>query len=207
MRYLALLVSYLLVFFLSTLTASDKQLENPLVHIRTSLGDMFMILYLDDAPLSSNNFLRYVEQGFYDNTIIHRVIDNYLVQGGGYTKEYQPKKTHPPIKNESRFTPSNTFGTVGFALPSFKINFATSQFFINLNDNTQLDYNRKTQRGHAVFGKIIEGVDVLNKIKSVSTHTKIIDHFGKPHKLKDTPKKPIYIHWIRLVQNERYTDF
>eukprot|EP01047_Picozoa_sp_COSAG01_P061430 COSAG01_NODE_7674_length_3103_cov_45.812305_3_plen_207_part_00 len=201
-RFLLLLI-YFLLFQISLPTFSNK-LDKPLVQIRTSLGDIFIILYIDEAPITCNNFLRYVETNFYDQTIIHRVVNGYLIQMGGYDSNYQLKHTHKPIMNESRFTRSNTFGTVAMAYPSGLSNEATTQFFINLNDNTQLNFNRNSFRGYTVFAKVIDGFDTINKLKLLPVKTRQVLHAKKAYKLKKTPRDLQLIKWIRIIRNEQF---
>lgn len=138
--------------------------ENPVVRMDTSLGPIVIELYPEDAPVTVENFLRYVDEGFYVGTIFHRVIDNFVVQGGGLTYDFNRKKTNEPIINESNNGLDNELGTLSMARTDDP-NSATSQFFINLKHNEALDYDKKTKTGYAVFGKVIEGMDTVKKIE------------------------------------------
>ena len=139
--------------------------ENPVVIIETSLGNMTVELNQGRAPISVENFLRYVKEGSYDGTIFHRVIPNFMVQGGGFTADMTKKPVHEPIKNEARNGLKNKKGTLAMARTG-EINSATSQFFINTKDNAFLDNKGMTADafGYAVFAKVIEGMDVVVKI-------------------------------------------
>jgi cyclophilin family peptidyl-prolyl cis-trans isomerase len=145
---------------------------NPTVSMQTNKGNIIIELYPEQAPLSVENFLAYVNDGFYNGTIFHRVINNFMIQGGGYTKEFyqdQNKElaTRAPIKNESDNGLSNTVGTVAMARTSDP-NSASSQFYISVKDNSYLD-GRPGQPGYTVFGKVIEGMDVVMAIAQVPT--------------------------------------
>jgi len=138
------------------------------VLFETSMGNVLVGLYGEDAPISVENFLRYVNDGFYDGTIFHRVMDGFMIQGGGFDINYQKKETHDPIKNEAENGLKNLVGTLAMARTQV-INSATSQFFVNVVDNSFLDYTSSTARGYgyAVFGRVLEGMDVVEKIKVV----------------------------------------
>jgi cyclophilin family peptidyl-prolyl cis-trans isomerase len=145
---------------------------NPTVVMTTSAGTLTIELYEDKAPITVKNFLGYVDDKFYDGTIFHRVISNFMVQGGGFLPGMSQKKTKANIKNESTNGLSNKVGTLAMARTSVPDS-ASSQFFINLVDNEFLD-RAKSQDGvgYCVFGKVTEGMDVVNKIKAVKTGTK-----------------------------------
>ncbi len=145
---------------------------NPTVVMTTSAGTITIELYGDKAPITVKNFLGYVDDKFYDGTIFHRVISNFMVQGGGFLPGMSQKKTKANIKNESTNGLSNKVGTLAMARTSVPDS-ASSQFFINLVDNEFLD-RAKSQDGvgYCVFGKVTEGMDVVNKIKAVKTGTK-----------------------------------
>lgn len=140
------------------------------VVLNTSMGDITLELDEDKAPISVKNFLEYVESGHYAGTLFHRVIDGFMVQGGGYDEELQKKPTRDAIENEANNGLKNDRGTVAMARTS-EINSATSQFFINVADNDFLNHRGETPEGwgYAVFGKVVEGMDVVDKIKSVPT--------------------------------------
>ena len=148
-------------------SSGKKERRKPMVLISTSLGDIKLELYEEEAPITVANFLSYVEEGFYDNTIFHRVIDNFMVQGGGITEDMKQKPTKPPIKNEAENGLKNERGTVAMARTAV-VDSATSQFFINHRDNPFLDHGVR-DFGYAVFGKVVEGIEVVDKIASVKT--------------------------------------
>ncbi len=161
---------------------------SPRVTLHTNLGDIVIELAQDKAPLSTENFLTYVKDGFYNGTVFHRVIDNFMAQGGGYTADLQPKPTRAPIKNEANNGLSNVRGSVAMARTGDP-NSATAQFFINLVDNPRLDYvsdqNGMTW-GYAVFGNVVEGLDVVDKIRAIPTG-------GQGPFRTDVPTQPVVI--------------
>lgn len=140
---------------------------NPVVIIKTNKGDIKVELDKENAPISTENFLAYVEDGYYDGTIFHRVINGFMVQGGGFMADGQQKPTKAPIKNEADNGLKNERGTLAMARTQ-DINSATSQFFINQVDNSFLDHGRR-DFGYAVFGKVVEGMDVVDEIAKVQT--------------------------------------
>lgn len=145
------------------------QTKNPVVTLETSKGTIKIELYPDKAPETVKNFLNYVEKKHYDGTIFHRVIPNFMIQGGGMNPGLVEKKTDSPIKNEAGNGLSNTKGTIAMARTG-QPHSATAQFFINTADNLFLDKEKARDKwGYCVFGKVIEGMDVVDKIKSVST--------------------------------------
>jgi cyclophilin family peptidyl-prolyl cis-trans isomerase len=152
---------------------SEKASGNPVVVIKTSVGDITVELFKDKAPKSVENFLAYAESGYYNGTIFHRVIKGFMIQGGGFTPDMTRKPTKPPIQNEANNGLRNTRGTIAMARTS-DVNSATSQFFINTVDNTGLNYKGSTPDayGYAVFGKVIDGMDVVDKIERTATGTK-----------------------------------
>ena len=138
-----------------------------MVILNTSLGDITVELFEDKAPITVENFLTYVDEGFFDGTIFHRVIPNFMVQGGGLTEGLQQKSTRAPIKNEADNGESNLRGTLAMARTQI-VDSATAQFFINLNDNFFLDHGVR-DFGYAVFGKVTDGMDVVDQIAAVAT--------------------------------------
>ncbi len=154
-----------------------------MIILSTSLGDISVELFADKAPITVKNFLGYVEAGFYDGTIFHRVIPDFMVQCGGFTPDMAQKKTEAPIKNEADNGLSNEPYTLAMARTS-DINSATSQFFINLADNVFLD-NGKRDFGYAVFGKVVKGTEVVDKIGEVKT--------GSAGGHRDVPVTPVII--------------
>jgi peptidyl-prolyl cis-trans isomerase A (cyclophilin A) len=142
------------------------------VKMATSMGDIVLQLDAAKAPKSVENFLQYVKDGHYDGTVFHRVIDGFMIQGGGFTPDMNQKPTRAPIPLESRNGLTNVRGTVAMAR-TMDPNSATAQFFINLKDNAFLDAaNSRDGNGYAVFGRVVAGMDVVDKIKSVPTTSK-----------------------------------
>jgi peptidyl-prolyl cis-trans isomerase B (cyclophilin B) len=141
--------------------------------METSMGKIEIELDGEKAPISTKNFLRYVDEKFYDGTIFHRVIKDFMIQGGGFTKDMNQKSTHEMIKNEAANGLKNTRGTVAMARTSV-VDSATAQFFINTVDNGFLNYQSPDPRGfgYAVFGHVTSGMDVVDKIRAVSTTNK-----------------------------------
>jgi len=139
----------------------------PVVVLETSFGRIRIGLYDDKSPVSTENFLKYVRKGHYNGTIFHRVMPNFMVQGGGMTPDMNEKPTDPPIRNEARNGLRNNRGTVAMARTNDP-NSATAQFFINLKDNAFLDFGIRGM-GYAVFGEVLEGMDVVDKIAAVQT--------------------------------------
>ena len=150
-----------------------KKAANPIVVMETSEGTLKLELWPDKAPVSVRNFLRYADEKFYDGTIFHRVIANFMIQGGGLTADLRRKQTRDPIKNEARADLKNLRGTVAMARTA-DVDSATSQFFINVKDNPGLDHrsNDPDEFGYAVFGKVVGGMDVVDKIRKAPTATK-----------------------------------
>lgn len=139
---------------------SKAPAETPQVVFQTTLGDLRIALFPDRAPVTVDNFLHYVDSGFYNGVIFHRIVPGFVVQGGGFDQEYQQKNTRAPIANESNNGLRNLRGTLSMARTNDP-NSATAQFFINLKDNPQLDY-RPMQQGYAVFGKLVSGLEVID---------------------------------------------
>lgn len=144
--------------------------ENPMVILKTSKGDIQVELYPDKAPDTVANFLKYVDDGFYNGTIFHRVIGNFMIQGGGFTKDMQQKPTRAPVKNEAANGLKNTRGTLAMARTGDPHS-ATAQFFINVVDNGFLNHTSPDPRGYGycVFGKVVSGLDVVDAIRGVAT--------------------------------------
>ena len=145
-------------------------MANPTVLLETTSGDILIELYADKAPATVENFLKYVNEGFYANTIFHRVIKGFMIQGGGMNMKMEEKATHAPIKNEADNGLSNARGTIAMAR-TMDPHSATAQFFINLVDNDFLNYSAPVPSGwgYCVFGKVVEGMDVVDKIAKVKT--------------------------------------
>jgi len=161
-----------------------------MIILSTRLGDIVIELYSDKAPVTAENFLSYVQDGFYEGTIFHRVIPGFMIQGGGMTEDMKQKPTRSPIKNEASNGLSNKRGTLAMARTQ-NPNSATSQFFINLTDNTFLDSSPRGI-GYAVFGAVVEGMETVDKIAAVPT--------GKRGMYDDVPREPIVIESVRLVE-------
>lgn len=159
---------------------------NPKITIKTSMGDIEAELYENKAPISVKNFLEYVKKGQYKGTIFHRVINNFMIQGGGFDKNMKEKSTGAPIKNEAGNGLKNETGTLAMARTNV-VDSATAQFFINVADNSFLDHRDETEAGfgYAVFGKVTSGMPVVNKIKAVKTGTR--------GQLEDVPLEPVVI--------------
>ena len=143
----------------------------PVVSIETELGDITIEIYPDRAPVTAANFLRYVDDGYYNDTIFHRVINNFMIQGGGLTADMNKKDTRDPVENEAKNGLKNVRGSIAMARTNAPHS-ATSQFFINLKDNTNLDYPSFDSWGYAVFGKVTSGMDVVDAIANVATGVK-----------------------------------
>jgi cyclophilin family peptidyl-prolyl cis-trans isomerase len=177
--------------------AATPATANPTVVLHTSQGDITLELFPDKAPKSVANFLRYVHEGFYAGTVIHRVIPGYLIQGGLYTKDLQPRRTHSPVASEADNGLSNLRGTIAVARGGDP-NSGTAQFFINLVDDRRLDYVGNESGltwGYAVFGKVIKGMDVVDKIAALPTHAQ--GPFSA-----DVPNPPVVIDGANVVGEE-----
>ena len=160
-----------------------------MIRFETTLGNFTIELYEDKAPVSAENFLKYVDEGFFDGTVFHRIVPGFVIQGGGFAEDMSQKKNHPPIKNEADNGVKNTRGTLSMARTN-DINSATLQFFVNLKDNDFLDHTRGNF-GYAVFGKVTEGMDVIDKIAAVKT--------GRRRGFEDVPLDPVIMTSVRRV--------
>jgi peptidyl-prolyl cis-trans isomerase A (cyclophilin A) len=165
--------------------------EAPRVNFATSAGNFVVELAPDKAPKTVENFLQYVKDKHYDGTVFHRVIDNFMVQGGGFTPEMQQKPVRAPVPLEAGNGLKNAVGTIAMARTADP-NSATSQFFINVRDNAALDAPNPDGHGYTVFGKVVSGMDVINKIKAAQTGPK------GPH--RDVPVTPIVITSATVVK-------
>jgi len=177
------LLKMVLAFGLTT--ALPALADNPKVLMETSLGNITLELDAEKAPKSVENFLAYVDAGYYDGTVYHRVIDDFMIQGGGFTPEIERKPgTREPIQNEADNGLKNLRGTLAMARTS-QPHSATAQFFVNLVDNGFLDYREKNRRGwgYAVFGKVTEGMEVVDAIAKLPTTT-------RPNGMRDVPIEP-----------------
>lgn len=164
-----------------------------MVLLSTSLGEIKIELYDKEAPETVSNFLGYVNDGFFDGTIFHRVIAGFMIQGGGFTSDMQQKSTKPPIKNEAANGLKNELGTLAMARTNV-VDSATSQFFINVKDNDFLNHQGQANFGYCVFGKVVEGLDVVHQIEAVAT--------GRSGMHDDVPVTPVVIQSAKEVAAE-----
>jgi len=164
--------------------------KNPVVVMDTSMGVIQIELNPAKAPITTQNFLKYVRRGHYNGTIFHRVIPGFMIQGGGFTSDMKEKPTDDPIVNESTNGLKNLRGTVSMARTSDP-NSATAQFFISVVDNASLDPSQQTGPGYAVFGKVIKGMDVADQIVKVPT--------GSKNGMQDVPLKPVVIKSAKVM--------
>ena len=163
------LIKYILFFIVTTFSLLAQSEE--LFVLKTSKGDIVIETYADKAPITVKNFEAYVDSGFFNGTIFHRVIDGFMIQGGGFDKDMNQKETNDPIKNEAANGLKNLKYTLAMARTSIPDS-ATSQFFINVADNSFLDYPGQDGFGYCVFGKVIEGMDIVDQIAKVPTTSK-----------------------------------
>lgn len=156
--------------FVAATFAISVHAADPRVELKTSAGTVVLELYPDKAPKTVENFLKYVNDGFYKGTIFHRVIPGFMIQGGGFTPDYRQKPTRDPVTNEAANGLHNAVGTIAMARTNDPHS-ATAQFFINVADNAFLDFRAPNPRGfgYCVFGKVVEGMDVANKIVAAPT--------------------------------------
>lgn len=175
----------------------QPQQETPdmsdIVVMTTSKGVIKIKLDAEKAPITVQNFLAYVDEGHYDGTIFHRVINNFMIQGGGFDAQLRQKPTHAPIKNEAANGLKNTRGTIAMAR-TMVVDSATSQFFINVVDNAFLDFRSPTPQGfgYCVFGEVVEGMDVVDAIRAVAT--------GNVGPMGDVPREPVVIESVRRAE-------
>ena len=184
----------------SLLAATAARAANPVVVIETSMGPIKVELFEDKSPTTVKNFLSYVDKKFYDGTVFHRVIPDFMIQGGGFEPGMKVKKTDSPIKNEAQNGLSNTRGTLAMARTPIPDS-ATAQFFINLKDNFRLNYRADPNNpaGYCVFGKVIDGMNVVDQIKDVPTETRRLRDTltGRPAIHADVPKEDVIIKSVR----------
>jgi len=164
--------------------------DNPVVLFSTNQGDIKVKLNRAEAPITVENFIGYVNDGFYNGVVFHRVIPNFMIQTGGFTPDMKQKTPKAPIKNEANNGLRNSRGTLSMARTS-EVDSATSQFFINVNENKFLD-NGERDFGYAVFGEVIDGMDVVDKIAAVQT--------GTVGQFRDVPQEPIVINSAKVVE-------
>ncbi len=171
--------------------AAEEGPDNPKVVMKTTDGDIIIELYAEKSPVTVENFLAYVDAGYYDGTVFHRVISNFMIQGGGFTTEMKEKPTRDPIVNESSNKLHNTRGTLAMARTSDP-NSATAQFFINQRSNLRLDWTPGNE-GYAVFGEVVEGMQVVDIIALTETGAASVETSRGPAVFQDVPVKPIVI--------------
>jgi peptidyl-prolyl cis-trans isomerase B (cyclophilin B) len=186
-----LLAAFALVLSFTASAATTP--ANPQVEVRTSMGAFTLELYPENAPNTVQNFLQYVKDGHYNGTLFHRVIPGFMIQGGGFSKDFAEKPTRPPIKNEAGNGLRNGVGMVSMARTKDPHS-ATAQFFINVSENSSLDFRAPTEEGYGYtpFGKVIKGMDVVERIEKVKTGP------GKPPH-SDVPVKPVVIERMQLI--------
>lgn len=175
----------------------------PKVVLSTNQGDITIELNDEKAPETVKNFLAYVNDGFYNNTVFHRVIPDFMVQGGGFglheDGKIKQKETKDPIQNEAKNGLKNDRGTIAMARTGDPHS-ATAQFFINHKDNANLDYPSFDGWGYAVFGKVVEGMDVVDKIAAISTGTKVLTTKGGDAPMKDVPSETVIIQSAKVAE-------
>ena len=186
-----------LIAALALLVSFAAGAAGPQVEIKTSLGTIVVELDPEKAPLTVENFLQYVKAGHYDGTIFHRVMPGFMIQGGGFTPEFKEKPTRKPVRNEAANGLQNAVGTLAMARTPDPHS-ATAQFFINVADNRMLNFRFPTMDGfgYAVFGKVVKGMDVVNRIVKVPTGPGPAPH-------ENVPVKPVVIESARIVGAEK----
>jgi peptidyl-prolyl cis-trans isomerase A (cyclophilin A) len=180
----------LLLLALALLSSISALAANPQLEVKTSMGTITVELYEDKAPKSVENFLRYAQDDFFNGTVFHRVIPGFMIQGGGFTPDLKQKDTRAPIQNEARNGLKNQTGTLAMARTSDPHS-ATAQFFINLKDNSFLDNPGRDGWGYTVFGKVVQGFDIVQKIATVPTGN------AGPH--QNVPNTPVVIESVKLL--------
>jgi cyclophilin family peptidyl-prolyl cis-trans isomerase len=188
-RIIILIIAIVAIILIGYKMTGNVVKENPKVRLATSEGNIVIELYPDDSPITVDNFLTYVNEGAYDGTVFHRVIADFMIQGGGFTEDGRQKETHDPIKLESNNGLKNEKYTIAMARTNAPDS-ATDQFFINTNNNDFLNYGLGVE-GYAVFGKVIEGQDIVDKIGAVKTTTK--------NGMADWPVKDIIIEKAEVI--------
>lgn len=193
-RIFGLVALCLVIAGVSTVRAAARESE-PVVKLETSMGDILVQLNTRQAPITTANFIQYVKSGHYDGTIFHRVIKNFMIQGGGLNQNMHEKRTLAPIRNEANNGLRNKKYTISMARTSDPHS-ASSQFFINTKDNDFLDFKAQTPQGwgYAVFGKVIGGQDVVDRIEGVRT--------GDKSGYQDVPQEPVLIKKAYVVEKQ-----
>jgi len=183
-------MKHLLALLSACLLALPAHAADPQVELKTSAGTIVLELDAAKAPKTVDNFLRYVKDGFYDGTVFHRVIDNFMIQGGGFTPDMKQKEARAPIENEAKNGLKNVTGSIAMARTPDPHS-ATAQFFINLKNNAFLDYPARDGWGYAVFGKVVRGDEVVQKIAKVAT--------GRVNMHQNVPLTPIVIESAKVI--------
>lgn len=196
MKVLSLVLSMVLLFSCNHQkgkSSSSDGASGSKVIMKTSMGELEIELYPDKAPITVKNFLSYVNKGFYNGTIFHRVINNFMIQGGGFTVDMNKKPTDAPIKNEATNGLLNHKGTLAMARTGV-VDSATAQFFINVQDNPHLNHRSTDPRGfgYCVFGKVVKGIEIVDKIKMVKTTVK--------GGYRDVPQSPVVIESVKVMK-------
>src|SRR5262245_13997344 len=186
-----MLIARTLIVALSIILSTTVMAADPQVELKTSAGTVVVELYPDKAPKTVENFVQYVKDGFYDGTMFHRVIPGFMIQGGGFTPDFKQKQTRAPIRNEAETGVKNTTGTIAMARTSDPHS-ATAQFFINVTDNAMLDFRYPTEQGYGycAFGRVVKGMDVVERIVKVPTGPGPAGH-------QNVPVKPVVIESAR----------
>ena len=187
----------LVVCAIALLVSAGALAGDPQVELKTSMGTIVIELYPEKAPATVGNFLGYVKDGHYAGTVFHRVIPGFMIQGGGFTRNFDQKPTRKPVKNEAGNGLKNTVGTIAMARTSDPHS-ATAQFFINVADNDSLNFRFPTPDGYgyAVFGKVVKGLDVVKRIEKVQTGPGPAGH-------RDVPVKPVVIESAQILPSEQ----
>ena len=180
----------LFLFFLTLLFGVTAHAANPQLEVKTSQGTLTIELYQDKAPKTVENFLKYAKDGFYNGTIFHRVIPGFMIQGGGHTADMKEKETRATIQNEAKNGLKNETGTLAMARKGDPHS-ASAQFYINLKDNNFLDYPGQDGWGYAVFGKVVQGFEIVEKIAKTPT--------GRSGFQQDVPTTPVLIESVKLL--------
>ena len=188
---LLIAITMMAMTLMVSISARTEDAQNPRVLIQTTDGDITIELFADKSPVTVENFLRYVDEGHYDGTVFHRVIPNFMIQGGGFTAALEEKATHEPIVNESRNKLHNTRGTLAMARTSDPDS-ATAQFFINQRSNLRLDWSPGND-GYTVFGEVLEGMQVVDIIALSDTGPAQAMTTRGPSVFQDVPVKPVVI--------------
>lgn len=182
-----------MLFVFGLLLGCNAYAANPQVKLKTNVGEVVVELYPDKAPETVANFLKYVNSGFYNGTIFHRVINKFMIQGGGFTEDFRQKETFPPVRNEANNGLTNEPGTLAMAR-TYDPHSASAQFFINLESNKHLNFYKPVPDyyGYCVFGKVVQGMDVVKKIGAIPTTT------AGPF-ASEVPATPVVIQEVTLI--------